>query len=179
MISFHYPRIDALRSAFIVATALTAAFMLAACGGAPPLTTKSAMVPAGVDLTGQWRLLSDAQGDRLTRMSDDILVDVFVRHGKSLKITQTEHALFVSFDRAVVEEYRYGENREVNIGAVEADRVSGWEQGGYVVETRGPERAILVETYRLTDNGRTLTRTVTITDGGRIEYEVREVFERA
>ena len=179
MTLFHCHRRSAVRNACPILLSLAAVVVLAACSGVPPLESKSASVPPGTDLSGQWRLLGDARGDRLTRMSEDILVDIFVRHGNSLKITQTGHALFVSFDRAVVEEYRFGENRQVNVGAVEADRVSGWERGGYVIETRGPERAMLVETYRLTDEGRTLTRTVTITDNGRIEYETREVFERA
>ncbi|MGB5246215.1 MAG: hypothetical protein WBN34_06680, partial [Woeseia sp.] len=44
------------------------------------------------------------------------LVYVFFENGEQLKISQTDHALFVSFDRAIVEEYRFGENRAIQVG---------------------------------------------------------------
>lgn len=144
-----------------------------------PLVSKSADVPEGTNLTGQWQLVGDARADTLQPMDEDVRVDVFLRTGRSIKVTQTDHALFVSFDRAVVEEYRYGENRVVSKGAIEADRVSGWEDGAYVIVTRDGEGALLVETYRLTDGGRTITRTVEITFRGNPEYQLRQVFERA
>ena len=143
-----------------------------------PLVSKSADVPDGVDLTGQWHLIGDARADILKPMDEDIRVDVFVRIGTSIKVTQTDYALFVSFDRAVVEEYRFGENRVVSKGAIEADRVSGWENAAYVIETRDSEGAMLVETYRLTGGGETMTRTVEITFRGDPEYQLRQVFEQ-
>jgi hypothetical protein len=77
---------------------------------------------------------------------------VFLESGESLKVTQTSHGLFVSFDRAIVEEYRFGENREINIGPVAAQRVSGWDGAGYVIETLDKDGVILSERYSIEDD---------------------------
>lgn len=83
---------------------------------------------------------------------------IFLEIGESLKITQTAHAIFISFDRAIVEEFRFGENRLVNIGEIEAQRVSGWDGDQYVVETLGKNRMKLTERFLLLDGGDTLQR---------------------
>jgi hypothetical protein len=79
-----------------------------------------------------------------------------------LKITQTESGIFVSFDRSVVEEYRFGENRTISVGAISAARVSGWEGAAYVVETLDEDNAKLVDVYRLQNGGRRLQRSIEI-----------------
>lgn len=89
------------------------------------------------------------------------LVYVFFENGRQLKITQTNSALFVSFDRAVVEEYRFGENREIRVGQASAQRVSGWENGDYVIETLDRNGMKLTERYQLAADGQALTRRVT------------------
>jgi hypothetical protein len=82
--------------------------------------------------------------------------------GRRLKLTQTEHGLFVSFNRSIVEEYRFGENRIVSVGEIEASRVSGWENDTYVIETLTDDGYKLVEHYGLENNGASLVRTVAI-----------------
>ena len=62
---------------------------------------------------------------RMKRSMPGSLVHVFLEAGKALKITQTADGVFISFDRSIVEEYRFGEKREINVGPVTADRVSG------------------------------------------------------
>jgi len=103
------------------------------------------------------------------------LVYVFLETGETLKITQTASALFVSFDRAVVEEYRFGENREVRVGQATAQRVSGWVDGDYVIETLGRNGMKLTERYQLSDDGDTLVRRMTFRSKG---DETRTVIER-
>ena len=175
--------------------------LLAGCGGPPPLPPKPAAVPMGLDLSGQWRLRDDSRqterqitaAERRVSGADEKLipsrksrnkkaaevqVHVFLESGTALKITQTEHALFISFDRSVVEEYRFGEQRTVKVGPVEADRVSGWEGGAYVIETRGKEGAMLIESYRL-EGADSMVRTIRITHEGENELDVRQVFDRA
>ena len=179
------------------------ALLLTSCAGREPLPAKSRAVPVGVDLSGRWQLrdksretnraISDIEREaadtgqdlipkssRSTsrRKKDDTQVHVFLESGELLKITQTEHGLFVSFDRAIVEEYRFGEQRMINVGPVVADRVSGWENGAYVIETRGKEGAMLIETYRL-DGADLLTRTVRIVYEDTSRLDVRQVFDRA
>ena len=172
------------------------------CAAPEKLAPKGNAVPSGLDLSGQWRLRPASQetqrridaaerrvtgGDesliptsrqkRSRRVSDDIQVHVFLETGKALKLTQTDHGLFVSFDRSVVEEYRFGEQRIVNVGPVEAERVSGWEGSTYVIETRGKEGAMLVESYRL--DGDSLIRSVRITNGDEVVLDVEQLFDRA
>jgi len=147
-----------MRQSLVVA--LAAAMLLIACGSAEVLLSKPAQVPAGIDFSGNW-VLTTSSGTH-PRGARELLVHVFLETGKSLKITQTEAGIFVSFDRSVVEEYRFGENREISVGAISAERVSGWEGATYVVETLDEEGAKLVEVYRLQDNNRRLQRTIEI-----------------
>lgn len=152
---------------------------------------KSADVPAGLDLSGRWRMQDDYRAmqrriDRAIRQTDGVddrivprpqrvsrngrrvnrdvggLVHVFLENARSLRITQTKDGLFVGFDRSVVEEYRFGEARRVSVGGATARRVSGWEQNGYVVETLGDAGMKLTERYRLEADGRQLVREIVL-----------------
>lgn len=95
-----------------------------------------------------------------------------------LKVTQTEHGLFVSFDRAVVEEYTFGENRRISLGPIEAQRVSGWEGTVLVIETMDERGATLTETWALADEGNELVREIGVADGEKELYTSRQVFDR-
>ena len=141
------------------------------------LAPKDAAAPVGLDLSGRWTLVGD---DPLARRPSaaDLLVRVFLETGRDLKVTQTDDGLFVSFDRAIVEEYRFGEVREVNVGPIVADRASGWDGARYLIETLDKDGAKLVETYRLEGDGATLLRTITIVQPDQRELDVRLVFER-
>lgn len=106
------------------------------------------------------------------------LVHVFLETGDSLKITQTEHGLFISFDRAIVEEFRFGENRMVNVGEVQAQRVTGWEGDMLVVETLDRNRMKLTERFRLSNAGRVLERSITLRSAKGEEETVLQLFDR-
>jgi hypothetical protein len=180
--------------------------LVGGCASREELIAKSATIPHGVDLSGQWRLrvasqdtvkrIKDAElraaggekgiqiGTQEPRRSgrrslDGTLVHVFLETGSALKITQTEFGLFISFDRAVVEEYRFGEKRQISVGAIEADRVSGWQGDTYIIETLDMEGAKLVETYRLDDAGRTLIRSIVVIEDDARQVDVTQAFDRA
>jgi len=176
---------------------LSLAFV-AGCAAKEVLVPKSA-VSAGIDLTGQWQLREDSETaaerirdaefaaaggneplvSRKNRVSSpSASVHVFLETGNTLKVTQTDFGLFISFDRAVVEEYRFGENREVSVGPITADRVSGWEGSAYVIETLDDNGAKLVEAYQLQDGGLTLQRKIRIVDKKLTQLNVEQVFER-
>lgn len=106
------------------------------------------------------------------------LVFVFLETGKSLKVTQTEYGLFISFDRAVVEEFRFGENRMVNVGEVTAQRVTGWQGPVLVVETLDRNSMKLTERYRLADGGKVLERTIILRSAKGEEETVVQLFDR-
>jgi len=191
--------VNLLRLAALVVVAL----VLSSCAGREPLPAKSGTVPVGVDLSGRWQLRDHSQATNRAisdiereaaganeglipkstrktssrKKSDDTQVHVFLETGEVLKITQVEHGLFVSFDRAIVEEYRFGEQRMANVGPVVADRVSGWENGAYVIETRDKEGAMLIETYRL-DGQNVMIRTIRIVHDDTSKLDVRQVFDR-
>ena len=182
---------------------IVVALVLSSCAGREPLPAKSGTVPAGIDLSGRWELRNDSQATNQaihdiereaagadeglipkrnkksssSKKNDDTQVHVFLETGEVLKITQVERGLFVSFDRAVVEEYRFGEQRMANVGPVVADRVSGWENGAYVIETRGKEGAMLIEAYRL-DGKDVMIRTIRIIHNDKSKLDVRQVFDR-
>ena len=179
--------------------------VLAACGtqSRPQLTPVGDAIPADVSLAGRWqvRAESDAAEQRIReaeykssggvsagtapatrirsrRGGDEPSVYVFLRTGSKLKITQTPHGLFVSFDRSVVEEYRFREHRIISVGPIEADRASGWHDGKYVIRTLDTEGALLQETYALDDGGEVLVRTVTIVYGNEELLSLRQTFDR-
>ena len=164
--------------------------LVVACVEPEVLQPRDGTVPVNVDLSGNWELQNDRRADRArlmeaVRNTDGIdeadifrpptrpsngsrnnrikggLVDVFLEVGDSLKITQTEHALFISFDRAVVEEFRFGEYRIVNVGPIEAQRTTGWEGDELVVETLDKNRMKLIDRFRLVEAGDTLERRIT------------------
>ena len=89
------------------------------------------------------------------------LVFVFLDTGDALKVTQTDYGLFISFDRAVVEEYRFGENRIISIGAARAQRVTGWEGELLIVETLDKNGMKMTERFQLLQAGSVLERAIT------------------
>jgi hypothetical protein len=149
---------------------------LAACGAMESLIRKPAEVPEGVDLSGNW-LLRDTTGST-QRGARETLVHVFLETGKSVKVTQTASGLFVSFDRSVVEEYRFGEHREVSVGEISAERVSGWEGRAYVIETLDDNGAKLTDSYQLSNDGAVLSRRIAIWSRDSKQMSLAQVFDR-
>jgi len=105
-------------------------------------------------------------------------VRVFLEFGESLKITQTYFGLFISYDRSVVEEYTYGENRVVTIGPIEATRVSGWDGQSFVVETMDDSGTVLYEAWHLEGDGEVLIRDMRISKGEMDSFVHQQVFDR-
>ena len=151
--------------------------ILAGCGSKPSLITRPDPVPVGIDLTGNWVQVENSGVSQPA--ARDTAVHVFLKMGKSLKITQTIDGIFVSFDRSVVEEYRYGENRRISIGEVNAERASGWAEKGYVIETIDEEGTLLIDTYRVRNAGESIRRTIVLLDGGRELLSLQLDFDRA
>ncbi len=106
------------------------------------------------------------------------LVHLFLETGDSLKITQTPYTLFISFDRAVVEEYSFGENRPINIGGADAYRVSGWEGNAYVIETLGEKGMKLTDRYSLANDNERLIRRITLRSKKMEEVTIVQEFDR-
>jgi hypothetical protein len=183
---------------------LIVVLLVAACASPEVLAPRNAAVPAGVDFSGQWQL-SETSLESKRRLDDvnlkdpvDIVkeekrartgrssrasknnksVHIFIEAGSSLKITQTEYGIFISFDRSVVEEYRFGENRRVNVGPIVAARVSGWEGSSYVIETLDDDGVKLVERYRLEDENLTLVRHVSLWEKEEKTLDLEQVYNR-
>jgi hypothetical protein len=87
---------------------------------------------------------------------------VFLEYGQSLKITQTDFGIFISYDRSIVEEFRFGENRLVTVGPIEAIRVSGWEGNRFVVETLDDNNSMLAETWQLKSDNQVFFRSAIV-----------------
>ena len=182
--------------------------LLGACGAPEVLEPRDGTVPAGTDLSGNWLLReidpaarrrmmqamrkvdgtaneevykpsrSAQSRSRSRRSTNGGLVYVFLETGKALKITQTAHALFISFDRSVVEEYRFGESRLISVGQVEAQRVTGWEDTQLVVETLDKNGMKLTERFDLTNGGDTLQRQITFRSKNLEEETIVQEFDR-
>ena len=153
---------------------------LAGCSTQEVLLAKSAAVPGGVDFSGQWRLRGAGKVPmpRQRGSKKRGAIHVFFETGSNLKITQTEFGIFVSFDRAIVEEYRFGENRSINVGPIVAARVSGWEGDSYVIETLDQDGEKLVEQYRLEDDDSKLVRQIAIWFKDTRTMQAEQIFDR-
>lgn len=191
------------RSALAVSLLL---LVLAGCGSkAPLLVPKDPEPPQAVSFSGLWQLrpgfadtnrrieelagrasrdgglirtrTPDGEG-RGRRQRKGSLMHVFLETGSALKITQTDYALFISFDRAVVEEYEFGEHGIVSIGEVTAERAAGWEGERFVIETADDEGARLSETYMLGGDGEVLVRSVSLLYRKQPPVELQQVFDR-
>ena len=124
------------------------------------------------------RQKNDRAGSRGSSGTKGGLVGVFLETGNSLKIDQTLHGIFISFDRAVVEEFRFGENRPISIGQADAVRVSGWEGTSYVIETLGEKGMKLTDRYSLADDRQSLTRHITLRSKDMQEVMIVQEFDR-
>ena len=186
----------------VTAFALLVLGVAAGCAAPPQLIAKSADVPMGVDLSGFWQLRQEPGFERKSpadaelqmriprasgrgggearerRSSSGPSAGLFLENGELLKITQTEQGLFISFDRAIVEEYTFGEKRIVTIGPIEAQRVSGWENGRFVVETLDDTGTVLTESWRLEAGGEELVRDITLVRKKDSPVVTRQRFDR-
>jgi hypothetical protein len=170
----------------------------------PELLSRSASIPAGVDLSGIWMMRKDGgapmtkEGERpqtvqmprrnstrntqqKRRKSSDDYSDVwiFIETGKRLRVTQTGDGLFISYDRAVVEEYTFGENRTASVGPIEVQRVSGWIGQELVIESMGKQGYVLTETWALDDDNSVLVRKILLVKGEDQLFSATQVFDRA
>lgn len=121
---------------------------------------------------------SDDTQRRPPKRSSGIAVKVFLENGKSLKISQTDTGLFISFDRAIVEEYTFGENRVVSVGPIEAQRVSGWQARTFVVETMDNDGALLTERWYLDEGDGALVRDISVVKSDREQLSSQQRFDR-
>jgi len=106
------------------------------------------------------------------------LVHVFLELGEDLKVTQTEDAVFISFDRSIVEEFRFGENRFISVGEVQAQRVTGWEGNAMIVDTLDRNSMKMTETFRLLEGGKVMERKILFRSKTDDEASIVRVFDR-
>lgn len=185
--------------------AMLAVFFVVACAAKPQLLPRNGINANAVDLSGKWVLrresgtpISRAGAEEQTIVvprntsrrsrtslsqsrrsrSDGSAVHVFLESGTSLKITQTLHGIFISFDRAIVEEFTFGENRTVSVGPIEAQRVSGWDADGFIAETMDEKGAVLAERWSLAESGEALVRTITVVEKEEIVFSTTQIFDR-
>jgi len=187
-----------------VLIALLAMLLIGSCGSREVLEPRPAASASGISIAGNWQRRENASdiarqlnlairdtagvtdrvivprdnGRRRPQRAKGGLAHVFLKDGNHLKITQTPHGIFISFDRSVVEEYRFGENRMIKLGQVEAQRVSGWDGDDYVVETLGRNGMKVSERFILSSDGTMLTRKIVFRSKNKQEVVVTETFTR-
>ena len=164
------------------------------------LEVNSSSAPTGVDFSGLWQFKDNHISSHLLKKNNpskeynanelkdlsrrqnslaNSLIKLFFESGKSLKITQTEFSLFISYDRSIVEEYSFGENRLISVGPIQAKRVSGWKNDSFVIETLDESGTLLSEDWHLQNDGMNLIRNIQITIGQTEIYRNRQFFEIA
>lgn len=181
---------------------LFSAFLLVSCASkAPLLVAKNGVTPPGIDLSGSFQLRLDPharrlppqeegiriereqsrrsrpENSRIKRSNRGMSVQVFIENGENIKLTQTEHGLFISYDRSIVEEFTFGEVRMVSIGPIEAQRVSGWEGTTFVAETMDSAGNLFRETWGLRGTDE-LVRSVRLMEGDKEAFSQQQIFDR-
>ncbi|MEL7186743.1 MAG: hypothetical protein AAFN50_09990 [Pseudomonadota bacterium] len=183
---------------FWTAGALAGFLFLGACAASEPmLESKHPTPPGNVDLSGQWQLRETGDARRRPKVDNNIeiptraasrqrvaqprpkvsSVHLFLEYGTDVKVTQTPYSMFISYDRAIVEEYTFGENRLISVGPIEAKRVSGWNGESFVVETLDRERSTLYETWSLRSPN-VLQRDVRIVEREEEVFRLQQLFDR-
>jgi hypothetical protein len=179
---------------------LASLLLLNACATSEVLPPRDGTVPDGVDLSGKWQIRADMAEDQ-RRLQAAIrktngarsssgsrngkpkkvrggVVHVFLETGELLKLSQTKDGLFISFDRSVVEEFRFGERRTISVGEAQAQRVTGWEGQQLIIETLDKYGVKLTDRFQLIDNGNTLRREITLRSKKHEEESVLQEFDR-
>jgi hypothetical protein len=174
---------------------------LAGCGSNPQLEPRRGGNPSQIDLSGNWVLrgpiarrgdeeqtivmprgthsnVTKSQRRASKQRANGTSLMVFLESGKSLKLTQTVYGLFISFDRAIVAEYNFGENIMVSVGPIEVQRVSGWDGPVFMAESMDEKGNVLTESWQLDEGGAVLRRTIVITEGEEQVYSAEQVFDR-
>jgi len=123
-------------------------------------------------------ILKSTQAARRKTSSRGASVHVFLQYGTKLKISQTDFGIFISYDRSVVDEFTFGENRVVELGPIEALRVSGWEGNAFVVETLDDTGTTLFESWYLEQDGSVLVRNIRISKGEKENFVEKQHFDR-
>ena len=194
-----------MRRIALLAAATLVAVLIASCSTIEPLPPRNGVNANAIDLSGNWALRQEpgnriglAEGEEETILiprrtnrhaqrtprssrdsrSDGSAVHVFLEWGEALKITQTLHGIFISFDRAVVEEFTFGENRIVSVGPIEAQRVSGWEADDFIAETMDESGTVLTERWSLAENGAVLLREISVVEKEEVTFSTMQVFDR-
>jgi len=121
---------------------------------------------------------SRSQRSRRQKSASGISVQVFLEYGELLKISQTNYGMFIGYDRSIVEEFTFGENRIVSVGPIEARRVSGWEGNSFVVETLDKSGTTLFEAWHLDEDDTVLVRDIRMSRGDEDNFNLRQVFDR-
>jgi hypothetical protein len=172
-----------------------------ACAAPEVLLPLSTTVPDGVDFSGTWKIREAGSADQhrvnqAVRRTDGSStsgkgrratssnnrsgqVNVFLRMARTFKISQTPYGFFISLDRSVVQELRFGENRQVSVGEIVAQRVSGWEGPVYVVETLDKKGMKLTERYWLNSERNVLHREITFRSRNKKTETMVQLFDRA
>ena len=194
-----------MRRIALLLVATLVAVLIASCGTIEPLPPRTGVNANAIDLSGNWVLRQEsgrpigragaeektiliprrtntnaqlAARDRGYSRRDGSAVHVFLESGESLKITQTLHGIFISFDRAIVEEFTFGENRIVSVGPIEAQRVSGWDGDDFIAETMDESGAVLTERWSLVDSGSVLLREISVVEKEEMTMSTTQVFDR-
>ncbi len=172
--------------------------MLAGCAAPVVLDPPPTGIPDDIDFTGYWSLQQVEGRQQPTRATDALIIPkdrrapvrrssrsepgsaarVFLESGNELKITQAESALFISFDRSIVEEHRFGVLREISVGPIEAQRSAGWVGDTLEIKTLDDDGALLTERWTLRLGGDQLVREVQLIHKDEVLMKGTQVFRR-
>ena len=194
-----------MRRIALLPAATLVAVLISSCSSIEPLPSRNGVNANAIDLSGNWVLRQESgsptgppgaeeQTILIPRRTnthvqraprgpggsrrDGSVIHVFLESGESVKITQTLHGIFISFDRAIVEEFTFGENRIVSVGPIEAQRVAGWDADDFIAETMDESGTVLTESWSLAEEGSVLLREISVVKKETVILSIMQVFDR-
>ena len=182
--------------------------LLTACASNEVLNKLPIKAEAEIDISGRWVFVGDYQSnqkkiDKAIDQSSGIIYrrikttgvftetqnasskknawgvsHLFFKNAKILRITQTDYALYIDFNRSIVEEYNFGELKKITIGNVNASRSSGWNGTQYQIDTLDNHGMKITEKYTISDDMNILTRSIVFRDKSLHDTKIIQNFKR-
>ena len=124
------------------------------------------------------RNIFSSSANQQNKRNSDYVAHLFLRDANRIKITQTRYALYIDFNRSIVEEYKNNRIETIELGEIKVQRSSGWQNGYYLIDTLDDRGMKITETYSLVNQNKNLQRKIILRDKDENEVVIERLYNR-
>ena len=124
------------------------------------------------------RNIFSSSANQQNKRNSDYVAHLFLRDANRIKITQTRYALYIDFNRSIVEEYKNNRIETIELGEIKVQRSSGWQNGYYLIDTLDDRGMKITETYSLVNQNKNLQRKIILRDKDENEVVLERLYNR-